>query len=168
MAEPVIVDDGGSTRIRQVEDDYFGMDTFLADHRATANGDFKDGASQPRVAVRISSVDDDGSFRTQGKPPHNVPDPVMVANDRVVIVTSLGHTVTATLLATAKLEFVLAAGAGVKPVVEARHNNKRRRYIVLNAGMIEKVELVPNVGLPRNLFTAKPNHETVYTTIAFV
>ena len=166
MAQPVIVDDGGSTRIRQVQDGYYDMDSFLEHGTAKADGSFLDQNGQARVVVRISSVQEDGSFMTPGRPAPapslNVPEIIMNAgNDQLTIRTSFGHTVTATLAANGQLSFTLAAPATVERFIEARQTAKRRRYIILNSGVIEKIT-------PKNAGPGfQSDAKTIYTCVAF-
>lgn len=162
MAEPVIVDDGGSTRIRQVKDNGYEMDTFLINGTATASGPFKDAQGNPKVVVRISTVNDDGSFKTPGNPA-DWTDVNMVAGDKLTISTSTKHTVNAQLDPNGNLSFVIDVSAGDR-FIEARQTRLRRRYIVLNGGVIEAIDLSRD-NEKTSIFTSNP--KTIYTCVAF-
>ena len=167
MANPVLIDDGGSTRIKQLTPNA-NMDTLLdPGHAAFANGQFVFPGPPPvarciLTLVHIEHVDPPvpgGPLATQP------PDETLNANDIVQIDSENDQSITIKLNTSKRLEIELlptAAGAA-EPIVEAKQHGDQRRYIVSNAGPIMKVTIKPAVGAARTVFTA--TIDTMYTMV---
>jgi hypothetical protein len=178
MGEPVIFDDGGSTRIKQLIDNA-NMDGLVDDgHVANATGAFM---SIPTVAAPIPvpacviNIVFLGKTASASTPlgdagPGNVAAvlPItMKQGDRLVVNAGLSHRVTALLEAFGNLKITIS---GTDPVVDARHKNRRRRYIVSNAPAISDIVYNPaTAGVPSTTFKV-PNAttlaEVVYTAVS--
>jgi hypothetical protein len=133
-AEPLIIDDGGSTRIKQAKDDV-EMDKLLkAPHTDGADGTFINGTGSAKCRVKITTVRADGVPISSG--PFD-----FGGGETAVIVSQLGQKVTVKLDTTGSLQVTLgpAGGGGAQPIVEAKQSALRRRYIVANAGPIDTV-----------------------------
>jgi hypothetical protein len=66
-----------------------------------------------------------------------------------------------------KLTITLTSSNGAEPLVEAKQHKQQRRYIVANAGPIEKVDFKSAGGAKTNLFdnTKNPDKKSVYTMV---
>ena len=135
-ASPVIFDDGGSTRIKQVKDDV-NMDRLLDALTDQADGSFKDGAGNFRCTMKVRFHDHDGE---QHVPLVTVP----LAQGDVVTIVSQNQQVARVTFAPVTFVMTIAlssAVGGVVPIVEAKHQGRQRRYIVTNAGAIATVSV---------------------------
>ena len=158
-ADAVIIDDGGSTRIKQLKGS--GGATGVLDqlmepgNSDNANGLFAD--------LRIQFLDRDG------KPGTAITDSFPAGLSVVTIQSDNGQTLTATI-ASGNLTLKLAAScAGVEPLVHGKQNGNQRRYVVSNAGAIQKVEIKKGSGATTKLFdttvASRPESASVYTMI---
>jgi hypothetical protein len=139
-AEPVIIDDGGSTRIRQVKNDVT-MDGLLG---TTAGGatTYADKANDVFVAgglfrctLTVRCHEKNGSHHVSVNQP-------LAAGDNVVVLSENGQKLTMNFDATSRLAITLTTtAAGVDPLVEAKQHKRQRRYDVVNAGPIAQVFL---------------------------
>ena len=179
MASPVIFDDGGSTRIKQLQDDA-NMDGLLGIpgpapgttvFQALADGRFVDGAGNFKclMKVRIHQLDGDQQI---------FPPPVggggsgvdLQQPDTIIIVSQNGQIATLTFDAvTFRMLIQLTsppAVAGIlSPIVEAKQNKRQRRYVVTNAGAIQTVNLVRG-GVTTVIFDLAVN-PSIYTMVHF-
>src|SRR3954453_2102789 len=133
-ASPVIFDDGGSTRIKQIKDNET-MDHLLDDLKAQADGSFKDGAGNFKCTMKVRYHENDGDQHTP------VGMTALARADEVKIVSENQQVVKVTFEdVTFKMNIELSSAvAGVAPIVEAKQTGKQRRYIVTNAGPIATV-----------------------------
>jgi hypothetical protein len=162
MADAVIVDDGGSTRIKQLRGNGGAtgqMDQLLEPGNSdNAHGSFND--------LRIQFLDKNG-----------VPGTAIVdtfPNNQLSVLTIHSdnqQTVTATVAGgggglTLKLA---STAAGVEPLVHGKQNGNQRRYVVSNAGAIQKVELKKGNNPAATIYdtqdSSKPEAASVYTMI---
>jgi hypothetical protein len=154
MADAIIFDDGGSTRIKQLQQK---LDDLL--------DNLKDFAKGPFSKLRISCIDKDGA----SKPPtgggtfpitlvKNDTFKVFSGNHRLEgrIVDRSAGTGTAT-----DCQITVSGVNGIDPIIEARHNNGQRRYIVSNAPTIDKIEV--NAAGPAQTFGIPAG--TIYTVV---
>ena len=137
-ASPVIIDDGGSTRIKQIRDSV-SMDHLLDLLTDEADGAFVNGAGvfQCKMKVRFHEHDGDQHIPV-GNHSLNIGDVVeIVSENQQVVRLSFDSD-------TKKLRITLASNVtGVRPVVEAKQQNLQRRYVVSNAGAIASVTVNP-------------------------
>jgi hypothetical protein len=152
MADAVIVDDGGSTRIKQLKgDDADGkMDDLISEKTDQAKGQFD--------SMRIVFFDADGVA-------HGPIDKALNANDSFVIQSGNLQKTVGLLNGAKKLSLSLESGSpDLESIVDAKQHKHQRRYIVSNAGPI--VSVAVNGAAP--IFDAKNNAEhakSVYTMV---
>jgi hypothetical protein len=162
MGEAVIVDDGGSTRIKQLKDNVDMDDLMVAPNTAQADGKFGNPGT-PSCNLIISHIE--SGPNTGANSPAVTKDPPipMAAGDVVTITSGNGQTLTITLHNSRALTLQLSAAGGATPIVEARQQDLRRRYIVSNAGPISTIT---HSGVGANpVYSAVA--ETVYTCVQF-
>jgi hypothetical protein len=156
MGRPIIVDDGGSIRIKLalkdpdsagVMDSLFDLANRQSEHERTSP------AQDPYSKALILCLDEDGNL----SPPNPVPSPFK----RIKIIgdSSIDVEITKNPPGT-KLNLKLI-GNGIDPEIGSKQHNKKRSYVVSNAGRIVGIELEDNngntapVSLPLNgLFTS--------------
>jgi hypothetical protein len=133
MADAVIFDDGGSTRIKQLRRK---LDDLLDNSKDFARGPFS--------KLRISCVDENG---VSGAPTGAGTFPIaMSLNDTFKIFSGdhrlEGRIVDRTPGGTATDCQITVSGINsIDPIIEARHSKGQRRYIVSNAPAIAKIEV---------------------------
>src|SRR4051812_31238184 len=146
---PVIFDDGGSTRIKQLKD-YYYMDGLLGTtgqdgtiFQAKAYGQFlTDGEFTCHLKVRYHELNGDEQILPFDFAKDGTSGVDLQQADTVVIASQNGQIATLTFNGDAKLNIVLtSAVAQVNPIVEAKQMQKQRRYVVTNAGAIKTVTL---------------------------
>ena len=147
--DPIIVDDGGSLRIKQAlrpghSAPQKDMDGLLDQATDTAGGKFKSSSSgSAQIELKIVCIGINGGVTLIPATGSTI-----VPADHVVQVTAGDHKATFDLafsgVLTLSVEPRLATGA--KPRIEAREVDPQRLYIVSNAGSITKVEHGPRPG----------------------
>ena len=161
MADAVIVDDGGSTRIKQLRGTGTGGPTGAMDqlmepgNSDNAHGSFTD--------LRIQFLDKDGTPGTA------ITDTFPVGLTVVTIHSENGQKLTGTVAGgglTLKLDSTVA---GVQPLVHSKQNGVQRRYVVSNAGAIQKVEVKKGNNAATTIYDTQvntnPEAASVYTMI---
>jgi hypothetical protein len=150
MADAIIFDDGGSTRIKQLQQK---LDELLDSQKAIAKGPFS--------KLRISCVDKDGAAQA---PSGGGTFPItMVKNDTFKIFSG-NHRLEGRIVgngAATDCQITVSGVNNIDPIIEARHNNGQRRYIVSNAPTIDKIEV--NATGPVQTFGIPPG--TIYTVV---
>jgi hypothetical protein len=151
-ADAVIIDDGGSTRVKQIKGAIADgkLDDLISDKTDQAKGKFK--------KLRIVFFDGDGE-------PHGPIDQDLNPNDRFEIQSGNGQKVVGELSGQRKLSLSLESGCvDVEPLVDAKQHKQQRRYIVSNAGPIVTVSV--NGAAPIFDFVNIADHGTsVYTMV---
>jgi hypothetical protein len=162
-AEPLIIDDGGSTRIKQLKDDVnmdklLGLAGVFADKAA---GEFEEPVGTFKCSVKVRYHETDGSHHIL--PPADA-DRVLQHDDKIEIVSQNGQVVTLSFDAGNKMVVKLtSSAAGIDPIVEAKQNGRQRRYVVTNAGPVLTVTR-RRVGADLLIFNAAGT-PSVYTMI---
>jgi hypothetical protein len=162
MGAPVIVDDGGSTRIKQIIAGT-NMDGLLdLPSTAAALGPFgAAGAATCNLKVMHYKKDGSNHGATVVFP--------LVGGDLVEVVSENQQRLRITLdNASANLLLQLDSLApGVTPIAEALSSNGQRRYVVTNAGPIKTVTINPGPGVQpvfdNSSFT--PANKSIHTTV---
>ena len=155
MADAVIFDDGGSTRIKQLRgaEADGNMDDLISEKTDQAKGTFG--------ALRIVFFDAQGDS-------HGPIDKVLNGNDSFVIDSGNSQRISGQLNGAKKLSLSLESTvADVEPIVDAKHAKHQRRYIVANAGPIQSVSVTLG-GVTSTIFDAEnvAEHGTsVYTMV---
>jgi len=162
MGEPVIIDDGGSTRIKQLKG-------------ATANGKLddlldqsKDIAKGPFSQLNISCIDATGA----ANPPAGGTStfPIAMANNDTFKIHSGDHRVEGRIVnrsaavppgTVADCQITVSGVNNIDPIIEAKSGKGQRRYVVTNAPYIDKVDV--NAAGPVQTFTVPPG--TLYTIV---
>jgi hypothetical protein len=160
MADPVIIDDGGSTRIKQLKGVASGhMDDFLDKKKGHPDGDFSN--------IRIVALKADGTTLLTRNEPMNKSDSFTITsvNSQLVLceMENNGKTIHLSLDAEPAVKAL-----GVEPMVEGKQHGLQRRYIVSNSGPIKKVEFTDDsAGATKTLFdiTVLPDQDSVYTMV---
>jgi hypothetical protein len=152
MADAVIIDDGGSTRIKQLKgvDADGKMDDLISEKTDQAKGKFD--------SLRIVFFDADGVA-------HGPIDKPLNANDTFVIESGNLQKVVGVLNGVKKLSLSIESGvADLEGIVDAKQHKQQRRYIVSNAGPI--ITVTVNGGAA--IFDARNNAQhakSVYTMV---
>jgi hypothetical protein len=157
-ADAVIIDDGGSTRIKQLKGTASGkMDDFLDKKKGHPDGDFSN--------IRVVALKADGTpLLTRDQP--------LKKSDSFKIISANKQNVECEMENNGKtIHLSLTSdSAGVEPLVEGKQHQQQRRYVVTNAGPIQKVEFtenVPSTPPVTSLFdiTKSPDNQSVYTMV---
>jgi hypothetical protein len=165
MAQPVLIDDGGSTRIKQLKggavsgrlDNLIEVDTSSAPAKST------DFARGPFSQVQILCMDSAGVVTP-------LSGTIAMALNHTFKVHSGNHRLEGRLVdrtaekdpgSAADCQITISGVSGTEPIVEARHNNGQRRYIISNAPPIAKVEV--NAAGPPTQFNVPGG--TIYTVV---
>jgi hypothetical protein len=160
MADAVIVDDGGSTRIKQLR----GNGGVTADMDQLMEPGNSDNARGSFTDLRIQFLDKDG------KPGAAITDTFPPTGLTTVTVHSENEQKLTAKVAGGGLTLTLSAKSpGVEPLVHGKQNGNQRRYVVSNAGAIQKVEIDKGSGTSTIYDTqanpARPEAAAVYTMI---
>jgi hypothetical protein len=153
MADAVIVDDGGSTRIKQLR---HKLDALLDNSDAVAQGPFS--------SLRISCVDENGA---SGEPGGGGAFPIAMALDDTFKIFSGNHRLEGRIVdgrpggTATDCRISITGVNNTDPIIEARSSKGQRRYIVSNAPVIGKVEV--NAQGPVQTFNIPPG--TIYTVV---
>jgi len=154
MADAVIVDDGGSTRIKQLPPATKRMDDLLSDKSDSPEGTFS--------KIKVVFLDSEGAILATREKPLDSDDTFLVASAHGQVLSGeMSHV-------GKKLTLTLSSTNGAEPLVEAKQHKQQRRYIVSNAGAIEKVDFTENAtGTETNLFdnTKMPDKKSIYTMV---
>jgi hypothetical protein len=154
MADPVIVDDGGSTRIKQLQRK---LDDLLDNSKDFAKGPFS--------KLRISCVDGQGVSQP---PTGGGVFPIAMEENDTFKIFSGHHRIEGRIVdrsadngTTTDCQITVSGVNNTEPIIEARHNKGQRRYIVSNAPAIDKIEVnadgpVQSFGIPAG---------TIYTVV---
>jgi hypothetical protein len=158
MGEPVIIDDGGSTRIKQIKGPTATgkLDALLDNLKDTATGPFR--------KLTISCIDATGA----AGPPTGATAatfPINMVNNDTFKIYSGDHRVEGRLVAGDDCDITVSGVNNTEPIIEARQSKgKGRRYIVSNSPTIDKVEV--NAVGPVQTFTVPAG--TVYTMVILI
>ena len=175
MSNPVVIDDGGSTRIKHLKENTT-MDGLMGQLVGGATV-YEDVAAEPfqnpagvfkcHLKVRYHQDDGDQQIRPPA-PAGGATGRDLDLGDTVIIRSRNGQKATIKFdAATNRMRITLSANdALVDPIVEARQDGGIRRYIVSNAGRIDRVDLQPAVGALENIFDANAD-TTIYTMVHF-
>ena len=155
MANPVIFDDGGSTRIKRVVPNGPGAMNSLLDVDFSVNpAQANDKVDGPFTLIRLVSIDQTGTAAT-------AVDSALVTGDNFTIISDNGQRVTGTIDALGHCTITVVGSANNPPLMEAKQFKKRRRYIVANAGPIQSIDGVAN-GAPFHFAAAAGS---IYSTL---
>jgi hypothetical protein len=154
MADAVIFDDGGSTRIKQLQRK---LDDLLDNAKDFAKGPFS--------KLRISCVDRNGAAQP---PTGGGTFPITLEKNDTFKIFSGNHRLEGRIVdrsagagTSTDCQITVSGVSGIDPIIEARHNNGQRRYIVSNAPTIDKIEV--NADGPVQTFGIPPG--TIYTVV---
>ena len=149
MADAVVIDDGGSTRIKQLKG-------------AGTNGKLdglldqaKDFAKGPFARLRIACINELGESRPpnlNGAPAPAANFPIEMQEDHTYKLFSGSQRVECRIVnrsaepaesagTIADCQITVSGINGIDPVIEARQNNGQRRYIVSNAPSINRIDV---------------------------
>jgi hypothetical protein len=133
MADAVIIDDGGSTRIKQLK----GSGGATGDMDQLMEPGNSDNARGSFTDLRIQYLDKDGTPGTA------ITDSLTATTGLTTVTISSENeqTLTATVAGGGLTLKLTANSAGVEPLVHGKQNGIQRRYVVANAGAIQKVEI---------------------------
>jgi hypothetical protein len=163
MSEPVIIDDGGSTRIRQTiaGQDMDGLLSVPAE--SVAAGNFGQ-AGAARCNLKVMHYKKDASHHGQ-----NTTIPLSGGNSVEIVSENQQSVIVALNNADATLRICLQSlTGGVVPVVEASNDNGQRRYVVRNAGSISKVTVNPGANVVFDSGSLPPDLRSIHTAVFFI
>jgi len=166
MGKPVIIDDGGSTRIRLVNAGRCEMGTIMR-RRDDSNPDIGSGkkwykqelsSSEPYGTVRIVCIDKWGHCKED----------VIPQFTKVLISSALGQSILVKKITSKRIRLTLFGDS--EPVVDAKQHDNKLRYVVTNSGPIEKIRVdgsfVYNVAdRGRPIMTSPFPNTIVYTCV---
>jgi hypothetical protein len=156
-ADPVIIDDGGSTRLKRVVSRGAGEMNGLLDVDPSATPpQSSETLPGPYSHIRVVTLDKDGAG---GANP--VLDSALTANDTFTITSANGQITVGTFDNALNLTISLQGTATNVPLVEARQFDRKRRYEVMNAGKITNVSATLNT-INQSHDVPKPN---IYTAV---
>jgi hypothetical protein len=157
MANPVIVDCGGSTRIKRLENGGMGaMNSLLDVDPALTPPSSTQRLNNTYAHVTIASVNADGKAMQQL-------DSAVAGNDKFTITSENGQSVVLQINANNTMLTMTVQGLpNNPPLVEAKHFNKKRRYVAINAGAITSIVGTAN-GRPVNFDAVAAN--SIYVTL---
>jgi hypothetical protein len=157
MADAVIIDDGGSTRIKQLQSATSSgkMDDLLDKKKGHPDGDFTN--------IRVVALKADGTQLIKKDQP-------VLKDDTFKIISVNKQNVEGEMENNGKtIHLSLTSGAaGVEPLVESKQHKQQRRYIVSNSGPIQRVEFteaIPTQPQPVVLFDITSTPDSVYTMV---
>ncbi len=159
MASPIIIDDGGSTRIKRLLTSGFGAMDSLLDVDESLNPPKSDTTvNGPFRQLKIAYIDKDGD-------PHKSVDSPLLPGDSFTVTSNNSQTVTVDIDANADGIIRLIGVGGNVPLVEAKQFKKKRRYVVANAGPILVVDGVAGgVAFRMDAVTLK----SIYTSVVIL
>ena len=162
MADAVIVDDGGSTRIKQLKGNGGAtgqMDQLMEPGNTdNAHGAFTD--------LRIQYLD------KSGMPGAAITDNFPAGLTVVTVHSENEQKLTATVAGGGLTLKLASKTLNVEPLVHGKQNGNQRRYVVSNAGAIQKVEVQKGNNPVVTIFDTqanppRPEATSVYTMIVF-
>lgn len=155
MGEPVIIDDGGSTRIRQVQKDSQGNMDSLFEVKGLVNG--KRGSEHeisvhkndlPYSTIQIQYQDEKGQINAL---------PAINQFARILISSEFGQHVQVDKIGNGSNIRLTIFGDLVDPNLESKQHKGKRRYIVSNSGQIEKITVTDQSNATNDVFdTSQP------------
>ena len=188
MPDPVIIDDGGSTRMKKIGktagsapndlDDIMVVVTLPASPKPYGGCPGSQvqikarGGSNHYSQMRITYLDSDGSAFTDTRP---IASNFHIVSGRFKVMGELlpvgGHT---------DLVLTVYSDAGSEPFIDARQHGQQRRYIVSNAPPIDQIFLdtlpspgsalydanAPTLGIPGG--ATGPNLPVVYSSVTII
>jgi len=156
MPDPVIFDDGGSTRIRRLEPGGFGaMDNLMDPEPDARTPQSKaETINGPFTYVKVLSIDQTGVVST----PIDVG---LSSGDNFTISSENSQSVSVNIDAGRHCIIRVRGSVGNAHQMDSKEFNGKRRYLVTNAGLIQHVTGTIN-GTSQN-YDVPPN--TIYTTV---
>jgi hypothetical protein len=157
MADPMIIDDGGSTRLKRIVQNGVGAMNGLLDVDDTANPpQSSETLNGPFSNVTVVTIDGNIVATT----PVNNP---ISPNDTFTISSLNGQSVVVTITAGSGCVISVRGSQNNAPLVEAKQLKKKRRYVVINAGPIQSITVVLS-GTSTNISTAGNLYSTLVLT----
>lgn len=168
MAEAVVIDDGGSTRIQHLG--LGKLDKLLEVTNVNGTNQSTDCAKGPFSQITVLCVNKTGT----AAPPALGVFPIAMKRDDTFEIFSDQHRVFGKIVdrsanppfTATDCEITVKAIGGIEPVVEAKQSKGQRRYIVSNAPAIDKVVINP-AGPARASNFNIPN-DTIYTVVVLI
>lgn len=156
MAQPIIFDDGGSTRIKYFDNGVGDMATLL---------NVNDAANPPQSTHTVNGNYTNAKLIWLGQDGVATPEMDVDLNpgDTLNIASLNDQSVTVTIGPAGECVITILGSGTVSPLVEAKQFKKQRRYVVANAGPIKTVDAKIG-GVAQPTFNAIANH-SVYTTL---
>lgn len=175
MSEPVLIDDGGSTRIKQLRGPLASgkMDELLEVAVVAGSAQSKDAAIGPFSQISITCLNQAGAIGPPLVGAVAAPVgtfPIAMGSNDTFEIHSGKHRVHGRIVnrgsspapaTTADCEITVKGTGGTDPIVEARHSRQQRRYVISNAPAIDRVDV--NAAGPPRTFVVPPG--TVYTVV---
>ena len=155
MANPVIFDDGGSTRIKLLlaGGGAGAMDGLLDVDSGT--GESSHIITKNYTTIQVSAIN------STGVPVAMLATSPLGIGDTFTITSENNQAVTGTIGAGGHLTITIIGSAANPPMMEAKQFQKKRRYVIANAGPIRSVSFTPSGGAVQML----PAGGNVYTTV---
>lgn len=159
MADPIIIDCGGSTRLKRLDSNGHGEMNKLLNVDPTTNPPRSDTESVngPFSHIRVVTVD-------LNNPPQTPLDCDINPGDSFIIASDFGQSVSASISNGKQCAITLIGSANNPPVVEAKQVNQKLRYVVTNAGAINGVTAIINGRSINVPLAATPVYSTVILT----
>jgi len=160
MAEAIIFDDGGSTRIKQ-------MKTAGATGKLNDLIDvLKDVATGPLKKITITCLDENGLAKLPSGASSTTFPLNLNGAGATFSITSGDHVVQGTILPGDDcLIQISSTKPAVVPIVEARHADGQHRYIVSNAPPIKQIDVTPAGGSTKTFKVPTSSPKIIYTAV---
>lgn len=157
MAEAIIVDDGGSTRIKQVKSSgATGKLNDLIDVQ-------KDVATGPLTKITITCIDETGTLKLPGGATGSTFPLNLGGAGGTFTVFSGDHRVEGLIVTGDDCLIAVKGVNGAAPLIEGKHAKGQHRYVVSNAPPIDKVEVKVAGSTTTKTFTVPANIQ--YTAV---
>jgi hypothetical protein len=154
MPDPVIIDDGGSTRLKRLTDSGSAtMNGLLNVDPHSRPPQSSDSLPGPFNHIRVVTIDRGGTPTRK--------DYDLVAADKFTILSCNGQSAVGTIDVAGQLTITLEGETNNAPLVEAILSQNQLRYEVTNAGRIHQI----SVTLNGNNNTIDDLEQNLYTTV---
>jgi|SRR5215472_5671858 len=163
MADPVVMDDGGSTRIKLISVASSSIDSLVDVALNTSTHQFESQATATGPYTQLTIVYLDAAGTATNPPGSPFP---LAAGTSIVLTSANQQRVRVRIVnnagtpggSAADCEITVFAIGGVIPYVESRSADGKRRYVITNSGAISNVNLNPGPSM-------NTPSTTVYATV---
>ena len=159
MAEAIIIDDGGSTRIKKVKTagGTGKLNDLIDVHTDVATGPFQE--------LTITCIDETGAPKLPGGATGTTFPLNLGGTGGTFKVISGDHIVEATIINGTDCLLSVKGQNGADPLIEGKHAKGQHRYVVSNAPPIDKIEVKLAGSTTTTTFLVPTNLKIQYTAV---